>query len=97
MILSVSIQNPLPFIYLAVLIRGLIGLALLSCSTSAKFPVTVQVIGWASLIRALVMLLIGRTRFKGLIGWAVAVFPIYNRLGGFAAVLFGGFLFYAVV
>jgi hypothetical protein len=43
------------------------------------------------------MLLIGRTRFKGLIGWAVEVSPIYKRMGGFAAVLFGGFLFYAVV
>ena len=82
---------------LAVLMRGLIGLALLSCSTSAKFPVTFQVIGWASLVSALVMLLIGRTRFKGLIGWAVEVSPIYKRMGGFAAVLFGGFLFYAVV
>ena len=53
---------------LAVLTRGLLGLALLFCSSSAKFPITFQVIGWASLASALVMLLIGRTRFKNLIG-----------------------------
>ena len=82
---------------LAVLIRGLIGLALLSCSPLANFPVTFQVLGWASLASALMMLLIGRTRFKNLIGWAVKVSTLYKRLGGLLAVLFGSLLFYGVV
>ena len=81
----------------AVLIRGLIGLALLFCSSSAKFPVTFQVLGWVLLASALMMLLIGRTWFKNLIGWAVKVSTLYKRLGGLLAVVFGSFLFYGVV
>lgn len=37
----------------AVLIRGLIGLALLSCSPLAKFPVRFQVLGWATKVSTL--------------------------------------------
>jgi hypothetical protein len=34
---------------LAVLTRVVVGLALLLCTSSAKFPIAFQVIGWASL------------------------------------------------
>ncbi len=82
---------------LAVLIRGVVGLALLFCSPAAKFPTTFLVIGWASLASALVMLLVGRTRFKTLIAWAVNVPPLFKRLGGLLAILFGSFLLSGMV
>ncbi len=81
---------------IAVLVRAVIGIALLFSATGSKFPVIFQVIGWASLISAVVMILIGRDRFKRLIAWAVNVSSCYKRLGGFLAILFGGFLFYGV-
>lgn len=82
---------------LAVVVRVTIGVALISCSAVSKFPITLQFIGWASLVSAVIMALIGRTKFKVLIAWAVSVSSLYKRIGGFVAILFGGFLFYAVV
>ena len=80
----------------AVVVRVIIGVALISCSAVSKFPITLQFIAWVSLVSAVITALIGRTKFKALIAWAVSVSSIYKRIGGFVAILFGSFLFYAV-
>ncbi len=82
---------------LAIVVRLVLGAALLSYSAASKFPLTFQVLGWLTLVAAIIMALLGRTRFKTLIAWAVRVPSLYKRIGGFIAMLFGGFLFYAVL
>lgn len=81
---------------LAVVVRVVIGIALIVCSEKSKFPLTFQIIGGASIISGLIMMLIGRTRFAKMISWAIKVPSLYKRMGGFAALLFGAFLIYGV-
>jgi len=82
---------------LAIVVRLVLGAALIAGSDASKFPLTLQIIGWLTLAAAIVMALLGRTRFKALIAWAVSLSSIYKRMGGVIAILFGGFLFYAVL
>jgi hypothetical protein len=41
--------------------------------------------------------IIGRANFNRLMSWALSVAPTFGRIGGLLAILFGGFLIYAVV
>jgi len=52
---------------IAVLVRGVIGVALLSCATTSKFPVIFQVIGWASRMSGVLALLFGGFLFYGVV------------------------------
>lgn len=81
----------------AIALRLLLGAAILSCSAQSKFPRTLTVIGWMSIVAAIIFVVIGRQRFKAIIDWAVHIAPRYHHLGGLVAMLFGGFLFYAVL
>jgi len=80
----------------AVVIRLVLGIALLTYAHNSKFPLTIEVIGWLSICAAIILSLIGRDKFIKLIQWAMTVIPRYGRVSGVFAVLFGGFLGYAV-
>lgn len=82
---------------LAVIIRLILGVALIASASASKFPLVLQMLGWLTLVAALVMGCIGRRRFAALINWAVSLKPVYHHLGGIVAVLFGVFLVYAVI
>lgn len=80
----------------AVVFRLLLGVVLLASAHNSKFPLTFEVIGWLSIVAALVFSLIGRNKFMKLIEWAMTLVPRYGRFSGLFAILFGGFLGYAV-
>ena len=82
---------------LAVVARIVLGAALILCAAESKFPAAIEVIGWITLVAALVLGVMGRTHFKRLMAWALGVPSFFRRIGGLLAVLFGGFLVYAVV
>jgi len=82
---------------MAVILRLIIAVALISCSAQSKFSITLQIIGWLSLVAAIILALIGRQRFKALINWVVSIAPLYHHLGGFVTMVLGGFLFFAVM
>ncbi len=82
---------------LAVVVRLILGIALITYAAESKYPVALQVIGWLSVTAATVLGVIGRSRFKGLIRWALSIAPSFARFAGFLAILLGGFLIYAVV
>lgn len=82
---------------LAVVVRLILGVALITYAAESKYPIALQVIGWLSLAAALILGVIGRARFKGLMNWAMNLASSYGHVGGFLAILFGGFLIYAVV
>ena len=82
---------------LAVIVRIIIGVALIMCAAESKYPAAILILGWVSIVAASVLGIIGRTNFKRLMSWALSVAPSFGRIGGLLAILFGGFLIHAVV
>ena len=82
---------------LAVVVRIILGVALIMCAAESKYPVAILIIGWISIVAASVLGIMGRTNFMRLMSWAISVAPSFGRIGGFLAFLFGGFLIHAVV
>lgn len=82
---------------LAVVVRIIIGVALIICAAESKYPTTILILGWISIVAASVLGIMGRTNFRRLMSWALSLKPSFGRIGGFLAILFGGFLIHAVV
>ena len=82
---------------LAVVVRVIIGVALIICAPESKFPAAISILGWVSIIAASILGIVGRNNFKRLMSWALGLTPSLGRIGGLVAILFGGFLLYAVV
>lgn len=81
---------------LAVVVRLILGIALVTYAAESKYPVALQMLGWISITAAMIFLVIGRSRFKDLLTWALSVTEPVVRIAGIFAILFGGFLIYAV-
>ena len=82
---------------LAVVVRIIIGVALIMCAAESKYPTAILILGWISIVAASVLGIMGRTNFMRLMSWALSFAPSFVRIGGFLAILFGGFLIHAVV
>lgn len=80
----------------AVVIRLVLGTVLVTYAHNSRFPLTLEVIGWLSIAAALILSIIGRNKFTKLVQWAMTLIPSYGRVSGVFAMLFGGFLGYAV-
>lgn len=89
--------NSLGLHILAVVVRIIIGIALIICAAESKYPTAILILGWISIVAASVLGIMGRANFKRLMSWALSVAPSFGRIGGLLAILFGGFLLYAVV
>ena len=81
---------------LAVVVRIILGVALLLCAAASKYPAAISIIGWISIVAAAGLGVMGRTNFKRLMSWALGLAPSFGRIGGLLAILFGGFLIHAV-
>ncbi len=82
---------------LAVVVRIIIGVALIMCAAGSKYPTAILILGWISIVAASVLGIMGSTNFKRLMSWALSLKPSFGRIGGFVAILFGGFLIHAVI
>ncbi len=82
---------------LAVIIRIIIGLALIVYAAESKYPTAINILGWISIAAAFILGIMGRENFKKLMSWALNLKPSVGRFGGIFAALFGGFLVYAVL
>ena len=82
---------------LSVVVRIIICVALIICAVESKYPTAILVLGWISIVAASVLGIMGRTHFRRLMSWALSLKPSFGRIGGFFAILFGGFLIHAVV
>lgn len=89
--------NSIGFHLFAIMVRIALGVVLVIGASESKFPVVLQVLGWLSISAALVLMVIGRVRFQSLIKWALRLAPTFTALAGLLAILFGGFLVYAVL
>lgn len=81
----------------AVVVRIILGVVLIAGASESKFPVVLQVLGWLSILAALMLAMIGGVRFQKLIKWTLELAPAFKSLAGLLGILFGGFLIYAVL
>ncbi len=82
---------------LAVVVRLLLGALLIYQADISKYPLTIEIIGWLSILAAIIFTIIGRKLFQHLMTWALSLTKPLGRVGGILAVCFGGFLIYAFV
>lgn len=82
---------------LAIGVRLLLGVLLIYLSGVSRFPLAIEIIGWISIIAALVFLVIGRAKFNKLMSWVLSLVKPLGRVGGVIAMAFGVFLVYAFV
>ena len=84
-------------IYVAVGMRIVMGVAMITVAPVSRFPSAVYAIGWIALIAALVGACVGRRRLQVFVDWWIDRFsPALVRLWISLAFGFGGFLIYAV-
>ena len=81
---------------LAVVVRLAIGILLILYADQSRFPLTLQVLGCIAVAAAVFGAILPRDTFQRLISWALDTFSGYMRVGGVGALVFGGFLIYAV-
>ena len=82
---------------LAAAVRIVMGLALVLYADQSRFPLTLHIIGWIAIIAGVIIALVPHTKFTRLIRWVFDRFAPYTRIAAVFAVLFGGFLIYAVL
>ena len=82
---------------LAVVVRIVLGLLLIYQSSISKFPFVIQIIGWLSIVAAIILAVMGRRNFNRLMSWALSLAKPFGRVGGVLAMAFGAFLIYAFV
>jgi len=82
---------------LAVVVRLVLGVSLIYQSDVSRFPFAIEIIGWLSIVAAVVLGAIGRQNFHRLISWALSLVKTFGRVGGALAVAFGSFLIYAFI
>ena len=84
-------------IYVAVLVRLLLGAALIVCAPVSLFPTTFMVLGWIAVIAAIGLALIGRNGMRGIVRWFDRFPPLFVRFWVLFGVAFGVFLVYGVL
>ena len=82
---------------LAIIIRLVLGVILISLSDDSRYPFIIELIGWLSIITALFFTVIGHNNFKRIMSWALSLTKPFARLGGIVAVAFGTIIIYAFV
>ena len=84
-------------IYIAVIVRLVMGSALIIVAPASLFPIVFQVLGVIAIVAAIALLLMGRERMRRFIAWFSERFsaPII-RLWLLFGVAFGGFLVYGI-
>lgn len=81
----------------AVVVRLLLGVLLISQASVSIFPLTMHVLGWIAIFAAIVFTVIGRKKFQHLISWAFSMVKPFGRISGILGVCFGIFLIYAFI
>ena len=85
-------------IYIAVVVRLVLGAALIIVAPASQFPIAFQVLGSIAIIAAVALALLGRERVRRLIvSWIGRLSAAMIRLWLLAGIAFGGFLIYGVL
>lgn len=81
----------------AIIFRLVLGCSLVMAASGSKFPMTLNVLGWLTIIAAVGFILIGRAKFTTLIEWAGDLDPKFTRMTGLLSILVGCLLGYAII
>lgn len=85
-------------IYIAVVVRLVLGAALIIVAPTSLFPIAFQALGVIAIVAAIALVLMGRERIRRLIAWWSERFSApMIRLWLLFGVAFGGFLVYGVL
>jgi hypothetical protein len=85
-------------IYFTVVIRLMLGLALIVAAAGSRFPLAIVGLGWVAIVAAIAGALLGRQRLRKFISWWIERFSSAGiRVWVLFALAFGGFLIYAVM
>ncbi len=84
-------------IYFVVIVRLMLGVALIITAPGSRFPLVFQIVGWVAIIAGVAAAFIGRERLRRFTNWWFERFsPSGIRLWVLFAMAFGGFLIYGV-
>ena len=84
-------------IYFAVIVRLMLGVALIITAPGSRFPLVFLIVGWVAIAAGMVAVFIGRERLRRFTNWWFERFsPPSIRLWLLCAMAFGGFLIYGV-
>jgi hypothetical protein len=83
-------------IYVGVLTRLLLGVALIIAAPGSLFPLLFQVLGWVAIVAAVALALMGRTMIRRLVAWFEQFSAAIVRLWLLFGIAFGGLLIYGV-
>ena len=84
-------------IYFAVIVRLMLGVALIITAPGSRFPLVFQIVGWVAIVAGVAAVFLGRERLRRFTNWWFERFsPPGIRLWVLFAMAFGGFLIYGV-
>ena len=85
-------------IYVAVIVRLALGIALIIAAPASPVPIVFQVLGAITIVAAVVLALMGRDRIRRFTSWMIEkLSPTTTRLWLLFGMAFGGFLVYGVL
>ena len=82
-------------IYLAALLRLLLGALLIAAAPSVGFSIAIEVIGWLMVLGALLLVTLPLALWQRLVNWAVALPNLAIRAAALFALALGIFFVYA--
>lgn len=91
-----NVMERKPGIYVAIVVRVLLGLALIICASSSRFPHVFEVLGWIAIVAAVGLAVMGRARLHRFVAWFERFPDMLIRLWLLFGFAFGGFLVYGV-
>ena len=84
-------------IYAAVIMRLLLGLALIIAAPDSRFPLVFQGLGWIAIVAAMVLVFAGRERIRRFVAWLKRFSQATVRLWLMFGIAFGVFLIHGIL
>jgi len=85
-------------IYVAVVVRLVLGAAMIGVAPASSFPFLFQILGWITIVAAVILGVAGRERVREFLAWWTERFSAStNRLWLLFGIAFGAFLVYGVL
>lgn len=85
-------------IFIAVIVRLVMGAALIVAAPASHFPIVFHGVGVILILAAIILVLMGRERLQRFLVWCSDEIPVQIiRLGLVLGAVFGGFLVYGVL
>ncbi len=84
-------------IHLAVVLRLILGAALVLVAPESRFPLVFEILGWIAIVAAVGLVLMGRARLRKFVAWFERMPQPLIRIWLLLGVAFGALLVYGVV